>query len=59
MFLELLAVRFANAVGQTVIEVAHRLAAMLVVLVRLNSDACKGGIRRNVIRLAQHVVVSV
>ena len=56
MLLELLAIRLAHAIGQTVIEVADRLAAVLVVLVGLDGNASKRGVRRNVVRLAQHAV---
>ena len=50
------AVRLAHAHGQAVIEVAHRLTAMLIVLVRLNGDAGKRGVAGDVVGLAQHAV---
>ena len=56
MLLEQAAVRLAHAHGQAVIEVAHRLTAMLIVLVRLDGDAGKRGVAGDVVGLAQHAV---
>ena len=56
MLLEQTAVRLAHAHGQAVIEVAHRLTAVLVVLVRLDGDAGKRGVAGDVVGLAQHAV---
>ena len=56
MLLEQAAERLAHAHGQTVVEVAHRLAAVLVVLVGLDGDAGKGRIAGNIVGLAQHAM---
>ena len=56
VLLEQAAVRLAHAHGQAVIEVAHRLTAMLIVLVRLDGDAGQRGVAGDVVGLAQHAV---
>ena len=56
VLLEQTAIRLAHAHGQAVIEVAHRLTAVLVVLVRLDGDAGKRGVAGDVVGLAQHAV---
>ena len=56
VLLEQAAVRLAHTHGQAVIEVAHRLTAMLIVLVRLDGDAGKRGVAGDVVGLAQHAV---
>ena len=56
MLLVQAAVRFTHALGQTVVEVADSLAAVLVVLVALDGDAGQRRVAGDVVGLAQHAV---
>ena len=56
VLLEQTAIGLAHALGQAVVEVAHRLAAVLVVLVGLDGDAGQGRVAGDVVGLAQHAV---
>ena len=56
VLLEQTAVGLAHTHGQAVVEVADGLAAVLVVLVRLDGNAGQGRVAGNVVGLAQHAV---
>ena len=56
MLLVQAAVRLAHALGQTVVEVADSLPAVLVVLVALDGDAGQRRVAGDVVGLAQHAV---
>ena len=56
MLLVQAAVRLAHSLGQTVVEVADSLAAVLVVLVALDGDAGQRRVAGDVVGLAQHAV---
>ena len=56
VLLEQATIGLAHAHGRAVVEVAHALATMLVVLVRLDGDAGQRRVAGDVVGLAQHAV---